>query len=93
MRTINVNDLRHVIFSVLGYDDFNLIRSDKVYDRILFDYGYCDKGVTIKRIKSCLFHYNHVLKSGNNRFQENAKYRLNNEEIKEIIILLKNYEK
>ena len=92
---ITVDNLRAVIFSVLGYDDFNLIRSNKVYDRILFDYGYYGEGVTIKRIRGCLYYFNHICGLGNNQFQEgnNYKYRLKNEEIEQIIKLLKLYQK
>lgn len=89
-KLITVDKLRLVIFNVLGYDDFNLLRSNKLYDRILFDYGYYREGVSIKRIKGCIFYYNHICGLGNNKFQEgdNYKYRIKNEEINQIINLL-----
>ena len=90
---ISIDELRLTIFSTLGYDDFNLIRSNKVYDRILFDYGYYANGVTIKRVKGCLFHYNYIMKLGNNKFQESEdyKYRLTDKEIKKIVTMLKTF--
>lgn len=90
-KLITIEKLRSVIFSSLGYDDFNLIRSNKLYDRILFDYGYYGSGVTVKRVKGCIFHYNYVCGLNNNKFQEseNYKYRINANEINLIIKLLK----
>lgn len=90
-KLISIDELRQSIFSSLGYDNFNIIRINRVYDRILFDYGYYDNGVSIKRIKGCLFYYNYICGLGNNKFQEgdNYKYRVKNEEINQIINLLK----
>jgi hypothetical protein len=86
-KLISVNELRQIIFSSLGYDDFNIIRGNKLYDRILFDYGYYYEGMSLKGIKTCIFHYNYICKLSNNQFQE--KYRVRNEEISQIIKLLK----
>jgi hypothetical protein len=93
-KLISIDKLRQIIFSVLGYDDFNLIRSNNLYDRILFNYGYYANGVTVKRIKGCLFHYNMICGLGNNKFQEggNYKYRIKAKEINSIIKLLKEIE-
>lgn len=90
---VPIDKLRQVIFSVLGYSEFNIIRSEKVYDRVIFDYGYYDNGVSPKRIKGCLFYYNHICSLGNNKFQEGSdyKFRLKNQEINQIIKLLYEY--
>lgn len=66
-------------------------RMNKVYDRVLFDYGYYGSGVEIKRLKRGLFYYNHICSLGNNRFQEGNEYkfRLKNSEINAIINQLK----
>ena len=73
------------------YEVLDNIRMDKVYDRVLFDYGYYGDGVTLKRLKGCLFYYNHICSLGNNKFQEGSeyKYRLKNKEINKILTEIK----
>lgn len=90
---ISTQQLRNAIFSSLGYDDFNIIRSNKLYDRLVFDYGYYGNGLDIKRINGYLFHYNRICKLGNNisYINEDYMYRLNNNEIKDIIKIIKTY--
>ena len=102
IKQVPVNKLREIIFSVLGYDDFNLIRANKLYDRILFDYGYYANGVTSKRVKGCIFHYNHICNFGNSYTEcygeytylkgKNYCYRIQPKEINLIIKCLKEIE-
>lgn len=93
-KLVAINKLREIIFNILGYDNFNLIRGNMLYDRLLFDYGYYGNGVTSKRIKSGLYYYNHICGLGNNKFYEGEKYkyRLKNEEINQIVKELKQHE-
>jgi hypothetical protein len=81
-----IEQFRKALYAVL-----DTVRMNKVYDRVLFDYGYYGEGVTLKRLKGCLFYYNHICSLGNNRYAEGAeyKYRLNNREITAIINTLK----
>lgn len=78
----SVNKLKETLNEILDE-----IRAEKVFKRILFDYGYYGNGLTVKRLKGCLYHYNYICGLGNNKFQEgeNYKYRLKNEEINNII--------
>ena len=85
---VSTQKLRNAIFSSLGYDDFNIIRGNKLCDRILFDYGYYDNGMNINIIKGCIFNYNKICKFSDNI--EDYQYRINDQELQKIIRTLKN---